>query len=76
MTPHDQDRCGRGVSRPELVDINSASRDELMMLPDISEARADAIISNRPFKAKEDVMRVKGIKEGRYGNIKDLIEAR
>jgi DNA uptake protein ComE-like DNA-binding protein len=63
-------------AKPVIVDINSASKAELMALPGIGEAFADRIIAARPFKSKEDVTRVKGIGEGRYTAIKGLIEAR
>src|SRR3990170_2795217 len=39
-----------------LIDINSASRDDLMTLEGIGEVRADAIIRARPFKAKTDLV--------------------
>ncbi len=38
------------------VDLNSASRDELMKLPGIGEAIADKIIAARPFKTKADLL--------------------
>ena len=37
------------------------------------KTEAQAIIDGRPYKTTEDVMKVKGIKEGTYGKIKDLI---
>jgi competence protein ComEA len=39
-----------------VVNINSASKDELMSLPGIGEARADAIIKARPFTAASDLV--------------------
>jgi competence protein ComEA len=35
--------------------------------------KAQAIIDGRPYQKPEDVMKVKGIKEGTYGVIKDYI---
>jgi len=37
-----------------LVDINSASKTDLMALPGIGDAIADKIIAGRPFKGKND----------------------
>jgi DNA uptake protein ComE-like DNA-binding protein len=37
------------------VDINAASRDALIALPHIGEARADAIIKGRPFKSLDEL---------------------
>ena len=57
----------------EKININTASKDELDVLPGIGPVRAQAIIDGRPFKTIEDVMKVKGIKEGEFGKIKDMI---
>ncbi len=35
--------------------------------------KAQAIIDGRPYKKTEDIMKVKGIKQGEFGKIKDLI---
>lgn len=59
------------------VNINQASREELMSLPGIGTAKADAILSYRQehgaFQLPEDLMQVPGIKEGTYAQIKDRI---
>src|SRR5262245_50850970 len=36
----------------ELIDINTAPKDKLMTLKGIGEARSDAIIKGRPYRAK------------------------
>jgi competence protein ComEA len=55
------------------VNLNTATKAQLEALPFIGPIKADAILKARPFKAKEDVMKVKGIKEGEFARIKDLI---
>jgi competence protein ComEA len=57
----------------QTVNINRATKAELEALPDIGPVKAQAIIDGRPYKTKEDIMKVKGIKEGTFGQIKDLI---
>jgi len=60
------------------ININTASLSELISLPGIGEKRSQTIISYREkaggFENKEDIMKVKGIGEGIYIKIKDMIE--
>ena len=59
-----------------LIDINSASRDDLMTLEGIGEVRADAIIRARPFKAKTELVERRLIPEALYDKIADKVMAR
>jgi competence protein ComEA len=59
-----------------LIDINSASRDDLMTLEGVGEVRADAIIRARPFKAKTDLVERRLIPEALYDKIADKVVAR
>ena len=52
------------------VNINTASKEELMSLKGIGEAKAQAIIDARPFKMPEDIKNVKGISDKIYERIK------
>ncbi len=59
-----------------LVNINTASSEELDTLPEIGPATATKIITYRtttPFLVIEDIMKVSGIKEATFAKIKDLI---
>lgn len=62
------------------LDINLATKSELMELPGIGSTRADAIIAYREsaggFLLAEDIMQVSGIKDNLYGQIKDYIYVR
>jgi competence protein ComEA len=57
----------------QVVNINTAPKEVLDLLPGIGPVKAQAIIEGRPFKTKEDIMKVKGIKEGEFSKIKDVI---
>ena len=58
------------------IDLNSASRDDLMTLEGIGEVRADAIIRARPFKAKTELVERRLIPEALYEKIADKVMAR
>jgi competence ComEA-like helix-hairpin-helix protein len=55
------------------VDINHASKGELMTLPGIGEKTALSIIKARPFQSTEDLRRIKGIGESTHAKIKAYI---
>jgi competence protein ComEA len=61
----------------ETVNINTASLDELDALPGIGPTKAQAIVDYRNqhgrFQSIEDIQNVKGIKQGEFSKIKDLI---
>jgi competence protein ComEA len=59
-----------------LVDINSASAEELDKLPGVGPARAKAIIANRPYNGKDDLIQRKILPANVYNQIKDKIIAR
>ena len=61
--------------RPAILDINSAAKEELDVLPQIGPARAEAIIKGRPYRAKTDLVTKKIIPQNAYDAIKDRIIA-
>lgn len=67
---------GTASSSSQLVDINSASSSELDALPGIGAARADAIIKNRPYKGKDDLLSRHIVPPNVYNGIKDKIIAK
>lgn len=67
-----------GQASDGRVNINTASREEILTLPGIGESKADSILSYREehgrFSAPEDLMQIPGIKEGVFGKLKDKIK--
>ena len=68
---------GNNENTPKLLNINTASLNELISLPGIGNAKASAIISyreaNGPFKSTADIQNVKGIGPSLYEKIKAYI---
>ncbi|ACA19600.1 helix-hairpin-helix motif [Methylobacterium sp. 4-46] len=59
-----------------LIDINSATKEELDTLPGIGPARAEAIIKGRPYRGKDELLSRKIIPTNAYEGIKDKVIAR
>lgn len=68
--------AGKNNNTTTLVNINTASKEELMTIPYIGESKAEAIIAYRlenQFSKIEDIMNISGIGESVFAKIKDYI---
>ena len=77
---NEEQSLGKDLSasqKEDTVNINTASKEELMTLPGIGESRADAVIACREekgsFTSIEGIKDAAGIGDGIFNRIKDLI---
>lgn len=71
-----KDDAKKAEVKSELVDINSASAEELAKLPGIGDTYAKKIISGRPYKGKDDLLKKKILNKATYSKIADKIIAK
>lgn len=68
---------GQIIEQENKINLNTASKEQLMTLSGVGSSRADAIIAYRReyggFGSIEDIMKIEGIKEGVFKKMKDKI---
>ena len=74
--PATESKMAPAAPKVELLDINSATAEQLETLPGIGKAYSAKIIAGRPYKGKDDLVNKDLVPQKTYDGIKDKIIAK
>ncbi len=61
------------AKRMPAVDVNSASKEDLMKLPGVSDELAQKIIDGRPYKTRGDLAKKQILTKAEFGKVRNRI---
>jgi len=65
-----------GWSRDRPLDLNSATKEQLLNLPGLTSAEADRVIASRPYGQVSDLLTRRIIRKSAYDKIADLVKVK
>jgi DNA uptake protein ComE-like DNA-binding protein len=65
-----------GWNRDHPLDINTASKEQLLSLPGMSNEGADRIIAGRPYSSASELVSRRAVSQTEYDRIKDQVTAK
>jgi DNA uptake protein ComE-like DNA-binding protein len=65
-----------GLNRDKALDLNSATKDQLVSLPGVTTAEADRVIAGRPYNAPDELVTRRIMSKAEYDRIADRVTAK
>jgi competence protein ComEA len=65
-----------GIKGSGAVNLNTATREQLMNLPGVDQERADRIVANRPYERTDDLLKKHVVPQTEFDRIKGQVKAK